>query len=45
MLPLNMIYFIKEQLAARLYLLIPSLLKQFPYFSKIPLAFIHSNII
>lgn len=44
-IPHNMVYFIKEQFAARLHLPLPSLLKQFLYFSKISFAFIHPNVI
>ena len=40
-----MIYFTKEQIAAGLHLPIFSLVKQFLHFSRIPLAFIHPNII
>lgn len=40
-----MIYFTKEQFAAGLRPPIPSLVKQFLYFSQILLTFIHHNVI
>lgn len=39
------IFFSKEQFNARLRLPLPSLLKQFLYFTQIPPIFIHPNII
>lgn len=39
------IFFSKDQFNARLHLPLPSLFKQFLYFTKISLAFIHPNAI
>ena len=44
-LPHTMVYFIKKQFAASLWLPILSLVKQFLHFSKIPATFIHPNVI
>ena len=44
-LPHNIVYFTKEQFTTGLHLPIPSLLKQFLYFSKILSTFIRTNVI
>ena len=41
----NATYFSKEQFNARLHFPLPSLFKQFIYFTKIPLAFLYLNVI
>lgn len=41
----NATYFNKEQFNTRLHFPLPSLFKQFLHFTKIPLAFLHLNVI
>ena len=41
----NVIYFTKEQFNAGLHFPIPSLFKQFLYYTQIPPAYIHPNIV
>eukprot|EP00261_Vitis_vinifera_P025961 XP_010659049.2 PREDICTED: uncharacterized protein LOC100255782 [Vitis vinifera] len=43
--PNKAIYFTKEQFVAGLRLPLPSLFKQFLHFTKIPLAFVHQNVV
>ena len=39
----NVVYFTREQFAARLRLHVPSLVKQFPHYTRAPPALIHSK--
>ena len=41
----NAIIFTKEQFNAKLHFPLPSLFKQFIHFTKIPSAFLHSNVV